>query len=209
MPNARQQQILEELQAIGAVWIHNGDMTRPHALLTSGRHSNGFVNTGLLTCRPDSIRRILTEPNGYSAGLSAADGVDWVIGSALGAVTWAFALGGVLNARSGFTEKDGDAMALKRFDLLKTDRVLVCEDVISTGGSTLKTLAAVRATGATILPLIAVLVNRSGLKELDGLPILSLLDLSIDSWDPADCPLCKAGSAVVRPKSNWSALTGR
>ena len=208
MKTDRQRAILEELQAIGAVWLHSGDMSRPHALLTSGRHSNGFVNTGLLTCRPDSINRILAERDGYRSGLPSG-GVDWVIGSALGAVTWAFALGGVLNARAGFTEKDGEDMALKRFELTKTDRVLVCEDVISTGGSTLKTLAAVRATGAVILPQIAVLVNRSGLKELDGLPIYSLLDITIDSWEPSDCPLCKAGSEVVRPKANWAKLTGK
>jgi len=193
----------------GAIWIHTGDNKRPHALLTSGLHSDGFVNCTLVTQHAALLQQIVSTPEGL-AGKLTAEKVDWVIGSAYGAVTFAYAVALQLKARTGFTEKDGDAMTLSRFEIGKTEKVLVVEDTISTGGSTLKTIEGILKSGVpaeNIVPTIVCLVNRSGSDTLAGRQLLPLIKTDIHTWQPAECPLCKSGSVAVRPKSHWRELT--
>lgn len=193
----------------GAIWIHNGSPDQPHALLTSGLHSDGFVNCTFVTQHPKVLQSAVSE--GLKDLLSETN-AEWVIGSAFGAITLAHAIAYHLGARSGFTEKDGELMKLSRFEISSGDRVLVVEDTITTGGSTKKTIEGVKAAGvddSRILPYIVSLVNRSGKDDLDGRKIRALLTLDIHAWTPADCPLCKIGSQAVRPKGNWQVLTRR
>ena len=199
---------MSEFAQIQALWIHGGQLKRPHALLTSGLHSNGYVNGTLITQRPVLLLRILREPGGLASQLPA-ERVDWVIGSALGAITFAYAVAEQLEARAGYTEKDGDAMKLARFELQDHERVLIVEDTLSTGGSTRKTIKAVESAAggkAVILPFILCLVNRSGRNDLDGRAIRSLIQPDIQMWKAEECPLCKAGSKALRPKENWKEL---
>ena len=193
----------------GAIWIHNGSPDQPHALLTSGLHSDGFVNCTFVTQHPKILQAAVSE--GLKDQLSDVK-AEWVIGSAFGAITLAHAIGYHLGARSGFTEKDGELMKLSRFEIPLEDRVLVVEDTITTGGSTKKTIEGIKAAGvddSRILPYIVSLVNRSGKDDLDGRKIRALLTLNIHAWTPAECPLCKLGSQAIRPKGNWQALTRR
>ncbi len=195
-------------QEQGAIWIHDGLAQRPHALLTSGLHSDGFVNCSLVTQDPNLLEWIVHSEDGLVPHLS--EGADWVIGSAYGAVTLSYAVALKIGALTGFTEKDGDAMKLARFEIKPGEKVLVVEDSISTGGSTLKSIEAIQKTGVpadAILPYIVCLVNRSGASTLGGRELRALLTLDIHTWKPEECPLCKAGSAAVRPKANWAALT--
>ncbi|HEY7160962.1 MAG TPA: hypothetical protein VH815_06860, partial [Acidobacteriota bacterium] len=181
----------------GAIWIHDGSPNQPHALLTSGLHSDGFVNCTLVTQNPAILQSAVSE--GLKDQLSDIK-TEWVIGSAFGAITLAHAIGYHLGARAGFTEKDGDLMELSRFEIPSEDRVLVVEDTISTGGSTKKTIEGIKASGvedSRILPYIVSLVNRSGKGDLDGRKIRALLTLNIHAWTPAECPLCKIGSQPV------------
>ena len=196
-------------QEQGAIWIHDGKPQRPHALLTSGLHSNGFVNCSFVTQNAKLLERIVQSDDGLAPRLT--DKVDWVVGSALGAVTFAYAVALKIDARAGFTEKDGETMKLARFEIKPGEKVLVVEDTISTGGSTLKTIEGIQKAGvpaAAILPYIVCLVNRSGSLTLGGRELRALLTLDIHNWNEQECPLCKMGSQVVRPKSNWAALTG-
>ena len=196
-------------QERGAVWIHDGKPARPHALLTSGMHSDGFVNCTKITETPELLQRILSDADGLRSKLPT-EKVDWVIGSAAGAVTFAYAVGLALKVNAGFTEKDGDAMKLSRFEVGPAERVLVVEDTISTGGSTLKTIDGIQKSGvddARILPYIICLVNRSGTTHLNGREIRALISPDIHIWKADECPLCRAGSQVVRPKSHWAELT--
>lgn len=193
----------------GAIWIHNGSPDQPHALLTSGLHSDGFVNCTFVTQHPTILQSAVSE--GLRDVLSDTK-AEWVIGSAFGAITLAHAIAYHLGARSGFTEKDGELMKLSRFEIAPEDRVLVVEDTITTGGSTKKTIEGIKAAGvddSRILPYIVSLVNRSGKDDLDGRKIRALLTLDIHAWTPAECPLCKIGSQAVRPKGNWQVLTRR
>ena len=202
---------LGEFKALGAVWMHGGSPRAPHALLTSGLHSNGFVNTTAVTSLPRLVDRILQASDGLSKSLPKESEVDWVVGSAMGAVTFAHAVALRVGCRAGYTEKDGDAMALVRFSMSPDNRVLLVEDVLTTGGSTLKTHAAVAKTGVKVLPFMVTIVNRSGKKALETadvtkLEIRALVTLDIQNWRPEDCPLCRAGSTALRPKSHWSEL---
>lgn len=193
----------------GAIWIHDGNPSRPHALLTSGLHSDGFVNCTFVTQHAALLQRIVSEPDGLAEKLPL-ERVAWVVGSAFGAVTLAYAVALKLGARAGFTEKDGDGMKLARFEIEPAEKVLVVEDTISTGGSTLKTIEGIQKSGVpaeNILPLIVCLVNRSGSGALAGRELRALITTDIHTWQPAECPLCKAGSQAVRPKTHWKELT--
>src|SRR5262245_33197116 len=130
---------LEVFQKHGAIWLHDDRAERPHALLTSGLHSDGFVNCTYITQQPALLQQIVTDEDALGS-IIPKSGIDWVIGSAFGAITFAYAVGFRAGARAGFTEKDGDGMKLARFDVSPQSRVLVVEDTISTGGSTLKTI---------------------------------------------------------------------
>lgn len=192
----------------GAIWIHDGNAKRPHALLTSGLHSNGFVNCTYITQQPSLLQRIVSAPDGL-APLLPKEKPDWVIGSAFGAITLAHSIALQLGSRAGFTEKDQDLMNLSRFELSPSNRVLVVEDTISTGGSTLKTMTGLLKAGVpeqNILPFIVCLVNRSGKNDLKGKEIRALLTLQIHTWRPEECPLCQEGSSAIRPKSHWHEL---
>lgn len=200
-----------EFKQVGAIWIHDGSPERPHALLTSGLHSNGFVNCTFVTQSPALLHRIVTAEDGLKPQLPT-EHVDWVIGSAYGAITLAHAVAQSLDARAGFTQKSDAGMELARFKVKPGERVLVVEDVISTGGSTLKTIKGIEAATdgkAEILPYIVCLVNRSGNDELGERQIKCLLRPSIKNWQPEECPLCKEGSKALRPKDHWNELTGQ
>ncbi|MCX7804993.1 MAG: hypothetical protein N3A38_07350, partial [Planctomycetota bacterium] len=76
---------LKEFKRHGAIWLHCGDPKAPHAMLTSGLHSDGFVNATAVTCRADLMEEILESRNGLALHLEDALGAHWVIGSAMGA----------------------------------------------------------------------------------------------------------------------------
>jgi orotate phosphoribosyltransferase len=204
---------MQEFVQAGAIWIHSGFATQPHALLTSGLHSDGFVNCTYVTQRPALLRGILTAHDGLQPHLpTGKDKPDWVIGSAMGAITFAYAVAEQVGARAAFTEKDGEAMKLTRFDLEPGAQILIVEDVLSTGGSTLKTIEGVRAATSDrvqFLPFILCLVNRSGSAELGPYRVRALLEPEIHNWDAEECPLCRQGSKAVRPKAHWKELTGK
>ena len=205
----------------GVIWTHDGNPKRPHAELTSGKHSDGFFNGSLLIQRQDNLQEVaralvsqLAVPLTRMPGMTAQCG--WVIGSAMGAVTLAHEVARFLplwatppsGACCGFTEPQPDkTMLLKRFDVQSGDRVLVVEDVLTTGGTTESTIKAIESAGGIVLPVLGVIFNRSGKDALGDRRIVSLVAKELSAWEPAECPLCKVGSRAVRPKANWAALT--
>jgi len=201
----------QELGAGGALWIHDGN--GPHALLTSGNHSDGFFNASQVIKHPTLVLDVCL----HWKDLMASHDFHWVIGSAMGVVTlahqMALILGGSIggDVYTGFTEpmRDDDGekqMVLKRFTLEPGQQVLVVEDVLTTGDTTRKTIQAIKVQGAKVT-MVAVILNRSGHRHINGLPIVSLLDKQLQIWPPHMCPLCADGSEAVRPKENWDLLT--
>jgi orotate phosphoribosyltransferase len=93
--------------------------------------------------------------------------------------------------------------------LVRGKTVLLCEDVITTGGSVVRAAEAVLRAGGTALPFVCTMVNRSGLTEVDGRTIVQLIEQPMPTWQPGECPHCKLGSEAIRPKKpeiNWAAL---
>lgn len=195
----------EKFIALGAFWIHDGNPNRPHALLTRGKHSNGFFDGTKVIQRPSLLGEACNDLlEGSDAGNLTPD---WVIGSALGAIPIAHEFARQLDIMAGFTERAMDeSMGLKRFTLKPGSEVLVVEDTITTGMTTEETVEALEGAGAIIQPPIYALMNRSGRAKLTGLPIIALVNREMPIWKPEECPLCTVGSEAVRPKENWKKL---
>lgn len=203
----------------GALWIHDGNQNRPHALLTSGKHSKGFFNSRLVI--PDE--ELLRDAASDLLELFAQQGgeiskVQGVVGPQTGATKLAELLSNELMAcahgecfwasPSKHEEGGKKSMVFSSEDLaiLPNQSVLLCEDVLTTGGSVDLAVDAVTSARGEVLPFILVLVNRSGLTEIGGRKIIALIDRPMPMWTPDECPLCKEGSEALRPKDNWTAL---
>ncbi|KKK75465.1 hypothetical protein LCGC14_2873450 [marine sediment metagenome] len=200
---------IDQFTGLGALWIHDDNPKRPHTLLTSGNHSGGFFNASRVIEHPLLLAEACVDMV-EKDNLIKEFFPDVVIGSALGAITIAHEIGRHLGVRSGFTEPvvDGNEkrMMLKRFNVSGAE-VLVVEDIITTGGTTKKTITSIKEQGGMVLPFVFALVNRSGNSKLGEKTISALIDYPMPIWKPSDCPLCKVGSQIVRPKDNWDLLT--
>jgi len=168
-----------------------------HFQLASGRHSGHYVLKNRLTERPVEVDRLLRERR---VALDALGPVDTVFTPAIGALPLAQQVGLVLGTRVVFAERDADnRLVLKRgFALEPGERLLLVEDVMTTGG-TLKELAELaRVAGADIRG-VFVLVNRSASATWEGYPLQALATVAFPTWSPEDCPLCRAGLPLERP----------
>jgi len=168
-----------------------------HFLLTSGKHSAQYMQCAQVLQYPDRAA-ILAE------GLASQFrdmGVQTVIGPATGGILVAHEVAKALGVRSLFTERENGVMRLRRgFTLSPGERVLVVEDVITTGGSVREVLAVVQEFGATALG-VGVLVDRTGGKVDFGLPQCSIIQLNIQAFEAKECPLCAQGIPAVKPGS--------
>jgi orotate phosphoribosyltransferase len=204
-----------------ALWIHDDNPARPHAELTSGKHSDGFFNSRLvisdnllMTLAAKDLVDFYVQQGNYSL----IEKVDHVVGPQTGATKLAAFIAAEISERRNrlchfsSPEKQGEGsakrMAFADRDLkqLPGEIVLFCEDVITTGGSVDLTAKACLEAGAQVLPYVLVLVNRSGLKQEGDRAILALIDRPMPMWLPDGCPLCKQGSKALRPKDNWAVL---
>ena len=168
-----------------------------HFLLTSGLHSSRFMQCSQLLQYPEQTEktaRMLAEP--YQE-----QGVDVVIGPAMGGVILAYETARVLGARALYAEPAEGKMVLRRGFKIKTDeKVLVVEDAVTTGGSVRKVLELLESIGVTAAG-VAVMVDRSAGRVDFGLPTHSLLQLEVQSFSPEDCPFCQEGIPLQQPKS--------
>jgi orotate phosphoribosyltransferase len=179
----------------------SGAMLEGHFELSSGLHSDRYFQCALLLEEPrraEALAQALAERL-RAAGLA----FDVVIGPALGAVTWAYECARALGARGLFAERQNEAMCIRRgFVVEPKDRVLVVEDVITTGGSAREVIEVLRALGNQPLA-VGGIVNRSGGNpfEKDGLPLFALADVEVKQWKKEDCPQCRAGGKALKPGS--------
>jgi orotate phosphoribosyltransferase len=125
--------------------------------------------------------------------------VDIVVGPAMGGIIVAYELGRQLGVPAIFTERENGKMVLRRgFEIQPGQRVLITEDVVTTGKSSLETIEVLKEFGANVVG-IACIANRSA-GDLEY-PIFDAIKLNIESWEPEDCPLCKEGTPCVKPGS--------
>jgi orotate phosphoribosyltransferase len=175
----------------------SGALLEGHFRLTSGLHSSGYLQCALVLQHPDHADTL---------GRAIADrtrdlGATVVLSPALGGVIIGQEVGRALGVRAIFAERQDGALMLRRgFMLADNDRVLVIEDVLTTGGSTRETIQVARAAGAQVVG-AASIVDRSAGSVTFDVPFVSLLDISLPTYEPGVCPLCAQGIAVVKPGS--------
>jgi orotate phosphoribosyltransferase len=170
-----------------------GALQEGHFLLSSGRHSDRYVEKARVLERPAATMVLAREiASWYGA-------VDVVVAPALAAIPLGFAVAVAAEARSVFAEREEGAMRLRRgFRVAPGERALVVEDVVTTGGSAREVYELVGRSGAERLG-VAALVDRSS--DPVGFPLRSLLRVEAATWFPQECPLCRRGEPIVSPGS--------
>jgi orotate phosphoribosyltransferase len=126
---------------------------------------------------------------------------DTVASPAIGGLIIGFAVAQALNVRFIWTERENSAMTLRRgFSVKENERILVVEDVITTGGSTRECIEALEAHGAKVLGAASIIDRSNGQADV-GIPRIALASLDVPSYQPTDCLMCQKGSEAVKPGS--------
>lgn len=174
-----------------------GALLEGHFVLTSGLHSRQYLQCALVLQHPaeaEALGRAIAEH--FRAGV-----VETVAAPAIGGIIIGWEVARALGVRSIWTEREEGKMTLRRgFGVRPGERVLVVEDVITTGGSTRETCDALRAAGALVVG-AASIIDRSGGRSDVGVPRVALATLEVPAVAPADCTLCAAGVPAVKPGS--------
>jgi len=175
-----------------------GAVLKGHFLLSSGLHSPVYIQCAKLLQHPDLAERVCRALAGKVRGLGP---VQAVVGPALGGIVVAYELARALGVRGMFAERDNGRMCLRRgFEVSPGERVLIAEDVVTTGRSSLEVAEVVRAAGGNPVG-IACLVDRRPDATEPKLPVISLLRIELETFSPEECPLCREGVPLVKPGS--------
>lgn len=175
----------------------SGALLDGHFRLSSGLHSNAYLQCALVLQHPDHAEAL----GRAIAALARPLKPSVVLSPALGGVVIGHEVGRALGVRAVFAERQDGVLTLRRgFVLGETDRVLVIEDVLTTGGSTRETIQVARAAGGHVVG-AASIVDRSGGSVAFDVPFHALLALDVPTYQPEACPLCARGLPVVKPGS--------
>jgi orotate phosphoribosyltransferase len=187
-----QDEILQLFKASGA-------LLEGHFRLTSGLHSSRYLQCALVLQHPGHATAL-------GAALAArmleiAPGPALVIAPALGGILVAHEVGRALGVRALFAERQEGILTLRRgFRIQSGEPCFVVEDVLTTGGSTRETMQVVSQSGGVVAAAGAI-IDRSGGKADLGVPRVALAVLDVANYSPDDCPMCRSGSAAVKPGS--------
>lgn len=172
-----------------------------HFLLTSGRHSDTYMQCAKLFEHP----RESAELCGLLAESFRDAKIDLVAGPALGGIIICYETARALGVRNIFAERDSGVMTFRRgFRVNEGERVLVVEDVVTTGGSSMEVIKLVQDAGGVVVGVGSV-VDRSNGRVDFGVPFHPLMSADVKSWEADGCPLCKQGTPAVKPGSRTAA----
>jgi orotate phosphoribosyltransferase len=175
----------------------SGALLEGHFRLSSGLHSDRYLQSALVLQHPELASRLGAALADRTRHLQATV----VLSPALGGIVIGQEVGRALNVRAIFAERQDGTLTLRRgFSLSPSDRVLVVEDVITTGGSTRETIAVAEAHGARVLGAAAI-IDRGTDRSRLNLPLQTLVRLEVAAYPPEACPMCAKGLAVVKPGS--------
>ena len=197
---------------IEEIYKDSGALLSGHFILSSGKHSRNYLQSA----------KVLEDPKrAQSLALALADmikssgiKIDTVCAPALGGVIAGYELARALGVRSIFVERKEGKMELRRgFKVEKDEKVLICEDIITTGGSAMEASDIIEELGANVVA-FAALANRGFCKREgsnseakancrlpSNKPLFALADFEFEIYEPEDCPLCKEGSIAIKPGS--------
>ena len=182
------------------IFRETGAYLKGHFRLTSGLHSNEYLQCALVLQHPAIAERFGRE---LAAQLPACD---VVVSPAIGGLIIGHEVARAKGVRFLFTERDTNGkMTLRRgFSVKPGETALVIEDVVTTGGSTREVIEVLRSSGARVLAAASV-IDRSGGRANLGVPRVALATLDVVAYEPEDCPLCKQGVPVEKPGSRPTA----
>jgi len=182
--------VLDRFRQVGA-------LLEGHFRLTSGLHSPGYLQCALVLAHPREAEALGAEIGDRVRGLNP----NVVLSPAMGGIVIGQEVGRALGVRAIFAERQDSQLMLRRgFTLGPTDRVLVVEDVVTTGRSTRETIDVARAAGAHVVGAAAIIDRSGGEQNLD-VPFHALATIALPTYQPEACPLCAAGQPVVKPGS--------
>lgn len=183
------------------IFRSTGAFLEGHFILSSGLHSPNYMQCAKVLQHPEHGERFAKA----LAAKLAAFKPTVVLAPALGGILVGYELARALKVRSLFAERVDGVMTLRRGQEIRPgERVVLCEDVVTTGKSIKEVEALAVAAGAEVVAMAAI-VDRSGGKWALSKPLTSLLSMALTTHDPADCPLCKSGSVAIKPGSRPTA----
>jgi orotate phosphoribosyltransferase len=175
----------------------SGALLDGHFRLSSGLHSSRYLQSALVLQYPDLAERLGAALAERTAHLQPTA----VVSPALGGIVIGQEVARALHVRALFAERQDGTLVLRRgFTLKPSDRVLVVEDVITTGGSTRETIEVAETAGARVLGAAAI-IDRGGHATRLHVPLQTLVHLDVPAYPPEACPLCASGVPVVKPGS--------
>lgn len=179
------------------IFKETGVLMEGHFLLSSGRHSAKYLQCAKIFQYPkysEEVSKALAEK-------FLDDKIDIVIGPAIGGIILSYEVGRILNKKTIFAERENGVMSLRRgFTIEPGSKVLVVEDVVTTGGSVKEVIELVKNNGAEVIG-VGSIVDRSGGKVDFGVKFRSVISLEVESYEPAECPLCKKNIPFIKPGS--------
>jgi orotate phosphoribosyltransferase len=187
---SNKESILEHFRATDA-------LLEGHFILSSGLHSPNYLQCARALQYPADA----AEFGRAIAEKFLDNGVETVCSPAIGGLVIGYEVARSLNVRFIWTERQSGEMVLRRgFKIREGEKVLVVEDVITTGGSTKECIAAIESLGAKVIG-AASIIDRSGGKADVGVPRIALVGMEVPSYETANCPLCEEGSEAIKPGS--------
>ena len=197
---------------LAAIYKKAGALLEGHFLLSSGKHSRYYLQSAKVL-EDTKTAQILAEALALMIKEHGIT-VDTVCSPALGGLLAGYELARALDARFIFTERVGGEMTLRRgFEVREGERILICEDIITTGGSALEAAEVVTALGGEVVA-YAALANRGFCARVgselerkpecklpNDLPLFALEDFVFEVYEPEQCPMCKEGSTAYKPGS--------
>ncbi len=185
--------VLREFEEAGA-------LQRGHFILSSGLHSDTYLNKSIVSMYPERTER-LCRALAEKVGGAGVDAIDFVISPAMGAIIYGYETARWLKVPFMFTERvDGGFVLRRGFAVPKGARVLVVEDIVSTGLSARECVDAVRKAGGDVVAL-ACFINRSGGKADFDVPLVALAELTVEAWQADKLPAHLAAIPAVKPGS--------
>ena len=178
------------------LFVDNGALLKGHFLLSSGLHSDRYLQCALVLAQPGAAEQL-----GKALAATSAGKPDPVLSPAVGGVMIGHQGARALGGGHYFTERVDGVVQLRRgFALKPGENVVVVEDVVTTGKPTKEVFEVIRASGANVMGALSIIDRTDGALDLKA-PYTALWKVSIPAWRPEACPPCRAGIPVVKPGS--------
>ena len=174
-----------------------GVIEKGHFELSSGKHADTYLQCAKILQYPQYTKKLAKE----IAKLWIDADIDLIVGPAIGGIVIAYAVGDIMNVRNIFSERKEGKMKFRRsLEVKEDEKVLIVEDVVTTGGSVKEVIELVEKSGAEIVGISALVDRSSGEAELNY-PFKPLVKLNVEAFEVENCELCQKNVPINKPGS--------